>query len=135
MSFRITRRCGRQLYLVHSSTRGLQKRCYHGHFVRANRRKHPILISIWRFTTAFTTGGSEPFPNRFCQEGCDLREQAKWKLERATEAAIAAKRWDAAGIASFSLAELIGGDDAVVAAGALMLHQVSWVSCCRVCHR
>ena len=58
------------------------------------------------------------------QEGGDLREQAKWKLERATEAAIAAKRWDATGVASFALAEVVGEDDAVVAAGALMLHQV-----------
>lgn len=58
------------------------------------------------------------------KEGDDLREQSKWKLERATEAAITAKRWDAAGVASIALAEVLGGDDAVVAAGALMLHQV-----------
>lgn len=58
------------------------------------------------------------------QEGGDLCEQAKWKLERATVAAIATKRWDAAGVASFALAEVVGGGDAVVAAGALMLHQV-----------
>lgn len=46
--------------------------------------------------------------------------------------AIAAKQWDAAGVAAFALGELLGGEDAVVAAGALMLHQVrrSLVDCC-----
>lgn len=58
------------------------------------------------------------------QEGYDLREQARWKLERATEMAVASKRWDAAGVSSFALAEMVGGDDALVAVGALMLHQV-----------
>ena len=63
-------------------------------------------------------------PPRFMQEGFDLREQARWKLERAVEAAIAAKRWDAAGVAAFALAEVLGGDDSPAAVGALMLHQV-----------
>lgn len=58
------------------------------------------------------------------QEGYDLREQARWKLERAAEAAVAAKRWDAAGVAAFALAEVLGGDDSPATAGALMLHQV-----------
>lgn len=58
------------------------------------------------------------------QEGFDLLEQARWKLERAVEVAISAKRWDAAGVAAFALAEVLGGDDAPAAAGALMLHQV-----------
>lgn len=58
------------------------------------------------------------------QEGFDLREQARWKLERAVEAAIAAKRWDAAGVAAFALAEVLGGDDSPAAVGALMMHQV-----------
>eukprot|EP00903_Cladosiphon_okamuranus_P014428 g13389.t1 len=57
------------------------------------------------------------------QEGFDLREQARWKLERAVEAALSAKRWDAAGVAAFALAELLGGDDSPTAAKALMLHQ------------
>lgn len=58
------------------------------------------------------------------QEGFDLRKQARWKLERAVEAAITTKRWDAAGVAAFALAEVLGGDDSPAAAGALMLHQV-----------
>lgn len=58
------------------------------------------------------------------QEGFNLREQARWKLERAVEAAVTAKRWDAAGVAAFALAEVLGGDDSPASAGALMLHQV-----------
>ena len=89
----------------------------------------------WRwFTAGVALGGSTNFPRPFCQEGCDLREQAKWKLERATKVAMAAKRWDAAGVASFAQAEVLGSDDAIVAAGALMLHQVRWVSWCRDGH-
>ncbi|CAM9480513.1 unnamed protein product [Ectocarpus sp. 13 AM-2016] len=57
------------------------------------------------------------------QEGFELREQARWKLEQAMETAVAAKRWDAAGVAAFALAEMLGGDDASAAAAALMLHQ------------
>lgn len=37
---------------------------------------------------------------------------------------MAGKRWDAAGVAAFALAEMLGGDDAPTAAAALMLHQV-----------
>lgn len=58
------------------------------------------------------------------QENFDLREQAKWKLERAIRVGIDAKRWDAVGVAAFALGELLGGDDPMIAAGALMLHQV-----------
>ncbi|CAM9766287.1 unnamed protein product, partial [Ectocarpus sp. 8 AP-2014] len=65
----------------------------------------------------------EPAPVPPMQEGFDLREQARWKLEQAMEAAVAAKRWDAAGVAAFALAEMLGGDDASAAAAALMLHQ------------
>lgn len=70
-----------------------------------------------------------------CQEDSDLRMQARWKLERAIDQALAGKRWDAAGVAGFALGELLGGDDATVAAAALMLHQVcvsdiyaAWIS-------
>lgn len=58
------------------------------------------------------------------QENFDIRAQARWKLERAIDEATKAKRWDALGVAAFALGELLGGDDAVTAAGALMLHQV-----------
>lgn len=37
---------------------------------------------------------------------------------------MAAKRWDAASVAAFALAEMLGGDDASAAVAALMLHQV-----------
>lgn len=37
---------------------------------------------------------------------------------------MAAKRWDAASVAAFALAEMLGGDDASATAAALMLHQV-----------
>ncbi|CAM9269015.1 unnamed protein product [Scytosiphon promiscuus] len=57
------------------------------------------------------------------QEGFNLREQARWKLARAMETAVAGKRWDAAGAAAFALAEMLGGNDAPSAAAALMLHQ------------
>lgn len=62
----------------------------------------------------------------FCrfQENFDIRAQARWKLERSIGEATKAKRWDALGVAAFALGELIGGDDTVTAAGALMLHQV-----------
>ncbi|CAM9765355.1 unnamed protein product, partial [Ectocarpus sp. 4 AP-2014] len=67
--------------------------------------------------------GKEPASVPPMQEGFDLREQARWKLEQAMEAAVAAKRWDAASVAAFALAEMVGGDDASAAAAALMLHQ------------
>lgn len=62
------------------------------------------------------------------QEDVDLHTQARWKLEKAVDGAVSAKRWDAAGVAAFALGELLGGDDAVAAVGALMLHQVRWQS-------
>lgn len=60
-----------------------------------------------------------------------MREQARWKLERAVEMAVAAKRWDAAAVSSFALGELVGGDDSAAAVGALMLHQVRYRFFCR----
>lgn len=63
------------------------------------------------------------------QEEFDTREQARWKLERAVEMAVAAKRWDAAAVSSFALGELLGGDDSAAAVGALMLHQASYSFC------
>ncbi|CAM9187724.1 unnamed protein product [Sphacelaria rigidula] len=57
------------------------------------------------------------------EENFDIRAQARWKLERSIDEATKAKRWDALGVAAFALGELIGGDDTVTAAGALMLHQ------------
>ena len=78
--------------------------------------------------TLFATEQAEPIQttasHKLQQEGFDLREQARWKLERSVEAAVSAKRWDAAGVAAFALAEVLGGDDPLPAAAALMLLQV-----------
>lgn len=66
---------------------------------------------------------------RLFQEEFDIREQARWKLERAIEMAVAAKRWDAAAVSSFALGDLVGGDDSAAAVGALMLHQARYSFC------
>lgn len=59
------------------------------------------------------------------QETFDLRGQARWKLENELNEALAGKHWDAVGVAAFALGELLGMEDPMVAAGSLMLHQVT----------
>ncbi|CAM9506439.1 unnamed protein product, partial [Choristocarpus tenellus] len=64
-----------------------------------------------------------PAPVLSMEEEFNLLAQARYKLDLAIASGIKEGCWDAVAAASFALAEIVGGTDSPVAAGALMLHQ------------